>query len=85
MKFYKDKHKNDYYYHDNIKDNYISCIYYDGSHFIFFKNGIRHNSKNVAYIGLGYKTFYLNDNLYGNQHDFTKESWRRFVKLQVFL
>ena len=51
----------------------------------FYKNGELHNTKNAAIMVDSYKGFYLNEEFYGNQNDFTKESWRRFVKLQVFL
>ena len=85
MKFYKDKHKNDFYYFDIIKDNHISCVYYDGNDFIFFKNGDYHNYKNAAYIYFdGYEEFFINGNRIGTENNFTKQSWRRFVKLQAF-
>ena len=52
----------------------------------FYKNGRLHNTKNAAYIyGNKQKQFCLNDKRYVNQKKFTKESWRRFVKIQVFL
>ncbi len=54
---------------------------------IFFKNGKVHSSKKGAVI-LSYCNdinFYLNGNYYGNQYNFTKKSWRKFVKMQVFL
>ncbi len=45
-----------------------------------------HNYKNAAYTDkYGYKEFYLNGKPCGNQKHFTKESWRRYVKLRVFL
>ena len=52
----------------------------------FYKNGKYHNSKNAAIINyIGYKEFSLNDEYYGDEYDFTKQSWRRFVKLKFFL
>ena len=86
MKFFKDSSENCYYYKDIIINKALSCIYYDEINLIFFKNGIWHNNKNAAYINyIGYKSFYLNDKIYGFQHEFNKKSWRKFVKLQVFL
>ena len=53
---------------------------------MFYKNGKFNNSKNASYIGPlpGNKEFFLNGTIYGNGNDFTKKSWRRFVKIQVF-
>ena len=48
----------------------------------FFKNGTYHNAKNAAYISHYYQSFYLNGTTCGKSNKFTKESWRRFVKLQ---
>ncbi len=85
MKFYKDKKIYDCYFWNKITDNYLTCIYYDVDSIIFYKNGFFHNNKNAAYIRFdGYKGFYLNNKCYGNENDFTKKSWRRFVKLQIF-
>jgi hypothetical protein len=91
MKFYIDKYKNNFYYWNktrinklnailNSKNalNYAKCVY-------FFKNGKFHNTKNAAYIEInGYKQFFINGHCYG-YNDFTKKSWRRFVKLKAFL
>ena len=90
MKFYRENINPVNYWH-KIKTNKLNAIYY---HFYSlnlyriesYKNGIYHNTKNAAYIDhLGYKEFYLNNQCYGNQYVFTKKSWRRFVKIQVFL
>lgn len=56
----------------------------------FFKNGKTHNIKNFAYLYGIYKTFCINGKTYnaedyGNPDKFTKQSWRRFAKLQAFL
>jgi hypothetical protein len=52
----------------------------------FVKNGNFHNNKNAAFVTINrYKEFILNDKNYGNQDNFTKQTWRRFVKLQAFL
>ena len=84
MKFYKDK--NNWYYWVKIKNNKQTIIYCDNYILIFFKNGKIHNYKNAAYIGLdGYKEFCLENEEYGDEEKFTKESWRKFVKLQAFL
>jgi hypothetical protein len=84
MKFYKDK-VNKYYYWFKIINNKLTAIHYDRST-RFMKNGIFHNNKNAAIIYCSsYKEFSLNDKKYGNENTFTKQSWRRFVKLQAFL
>jgi hypothetical protein len=87
MKFYKDKKS--YIYFNKSLDNKLTAVYQhlDKYYFVhFFKNGKFHNSKNADYIdGNGFKDFSLNGKFYGRECDFTKESWRRFVKLQVFL
>jgi hypothetical protein len=54
-----------------------------------------HNTKNAAYINAdGINFFYLNDNIYGKSnsvkksdknYNAIKQSWRKFVKMQVFL
>jgi hypothetical protein len=82
MKFYKNK---DYYYF--IVNNNLAAIYSNTHNNIimFFKKGEAHNTKNAAYIDNIIKAFYLNGNFYGNNTDFTKQSWRKFVKMQVFL
>jgi hypothetical protein len=80
MKFYRDFNYNE------VRMSKITaiCSYYYSV--VFYKNGKIHNTKNAAYInGLGYKQFVLNDKYYGVETNFTKESWRRFVKLKVFL
>ncbi len=85
MKFYVED-KYNYVYWDKIKDNKITAIYYNGFVVRFYKNGIWHNNKNAAVIhNNGIKFFYLNDSFYGNEYDFTKKSWRRFVKLKAFI
>ena len=84
MKFYK---KTARYLFDGILSSEKStCIYSTYYSVKFYKNGELHNIKNAAYIdNSGYKEFYLNDKCYFFRDDFTKESWRRFVKTQVFL
>ena len=84
MKFYGSEYDN--YYLDKIYDNKLNAIYFDSHGIRFFKNGIWHNPKNASYVFKnGNKIFCLNNYDYGNEYDFTKESWRRFVKMQVFL
>ena len=82
MKFYKDINCNDYYW--KIRYNKLNVIYTYNKDILFFKNGKKHNSKNASvfsdFINI---QFWLNGKWYGD--DFTKESWRRFVKMQVFL
>jgi hypothetical protein len=85
MKFYRDI--NNYSFWNKIINNNLTAVYCRDNIIIFFKNGKQFNSKNAAYIDNdnGYKQFHLNNKLYGNNRDFTKESWRRFVKLQAFI
>jgi hypothetical protein len=84
MKFYKEKNINYSYFWFKIHNFNITAIYFDYRTF-FFKNGKFHNFKNATYTdNNGSKEFSLNNKFYGNHNDFTKQSWRRFVKLQVF-
>ena len=64
-----------------------TCIYQIKFEAIaFYKNGLYHNTKNASYIKYdGTKIFYLNYQYYGKEYKFTKQSWRRFCKLQTFL
>ena len=86
MKFYRDNLKSDFYW-QNILDNRLTVIlldYYNAV--LFYKNGKENNTKNASYITKsGYKQFHLNGEYYGNRNNFTKQSWRKFVKMQVFL
>jgi hypothetical protein len=84
MKFYKGSNRT--YYWNFIIKNSLTAIYECSDQINFFKNAENHNIKNAAYIyDYQCKQFYLNGKLYGNEDDFTKQSWRKFVKLQVFL
>jgi hypothetical protein len=90
MKFYK--RKDDYNYWAKILKYELNAIFYEPNEtnkfsFIqYFKNGKYHNNKSADYIhSNGSKYFSLNNKYYGDQTNFTKESWRRFVKLQAFL
>lgn len=88
MKFYREK--NNSYFWDKIKDNKLTSIYqfiFDNNKKCthFFKNSVRTNSKNSAVIkNDGTKKFMLNGIYYGDEKIFTKQSWRKFIKLQVF-
>jgi hypothetical protein len=85
MKFYVDDTYNHVYWY-KIYDNKLTAIYYNGFAVRFYKNGKKHNNKNAALIRpKGHKEFVLNNKLYGYHDSFTKESWRRFCKLQAFL
>jgi hypothetical protein len=65
--------------------NKLTCVYSNQYDVEFYYNGKIHNNKNAAFISNKYKEFRLNGKYYGNTNDFTKQSWRRFVKLQAFL
>ena len=82
MKFYK--YKQEQYYYNKIRNNKLNAIY-SFDYVMFFKNGLSHNNKNAADIIDYSKIFYLNGICYGNNTNFTKQSWRIFVKLQAFL
>jgi hypothetical protein len=82
MKFYNDN--KGYFGWNKIAINKLTAIYCNNSIY-FFKNGEKHNAKNAAYIRhSGYNSFYLNGKLYGFKYNFTKNSWRRFVKMEIF-
>jgi hypothetical protein len=53
---------------------------------MFFKNGKLHNYIKAAIIdSTRFKEFYLNGEYYGNSNKFTKKTWRKFVKIHIFL
>lgn len=84
MKSYIDKKL--FYYWFKIINNKLTVIYCDSYSNWFFEKGNQHNLKNAAFIrSNGYKVFRLNGYSYGNQGKFTKQTWRRFVKLKAFL
>jgi hypothetical protein len=89
MKFYKDNRKNikflSIYNNKIINDKLSAILHSQYDSIIFYKNGLRHNSKNAAYLSDRIPDFWLNNNFYGSIEDFTKESWRKFTKLQAFL
>jgi hypothetical protein len=83
MKFYRDKQSWDYWV--KITNNKLNAIYFDIGTW-FFKNGKLNNAKNAAYNQNDeYKEFTLNDECYGDETNFTKQSWRKFARLQAFL
>jgi hypothetical protein len=85
MKFYKKRIIDSNLYLREIINKKITAIYYSRN-ISFFKNGELHNTKNAAYIRYDeYKQFRLNGIYYSGENKFTKQSWRRFVKLQAFL
>ena len=84
MKFYNNNKK--YNFWNKISNNKLTAIYCDYYGVWVLKNGKHHNTKNAAYVNFrGYKEFILNGKLYGNHDNFNKKSWRRFVKMDVFL
>lgn len=84
MKFYKEK--NNTMYWCEIINYKLNAIYCNDFAIRFYKNGERHNTKNASFIRRdGFKIFNLNDKFYGYKYNFTKSSWRKFVKLQAFL
>jgi hypothetical protein len=85
MKFYKEIIG--YYYFSKIVNNKLTSIYCGFYTIAFYKNGTEHNNKNYACIANINKNkyFYLNGKNYSSYRCFTKQLWRKFVKLQVFL
>ena len=92
MKFYLDQFKA--LNLSKIIVNKLTAIYVNlfTTEMQFFKSGIVNNEKNAAQlfeIEYGYrygdKEFVLNGICYGCEDDFTKQTWRRFVKLKAFL
>ena len=96
MKFYKNSKNNK----NNKKDNCKTYIFQNLSEIIFKKDEMWHNEKDASYIGSMtkfwdsdkgklvencHKLFYLNGKFYGTEKDFSKKSWRKFVKLKAFL
>jgi hypothetical protein len=64
--------------------NKLTCVYSNQYDVEFYYNGKINNNKNAASISFKYKGFYLSGIHYGNNKDFTKQSWRKFAKLQAF-
>lgn len=72
MKFYKDLKYKDikykdikYTYYDHIVYDKLTAIYSCPFYVEFFKNGLRHNSKNASvYYEDGEKTFHLKNDFY---------------------
>ena len=84
FKHYSYSNYNTYIYVNKIRFNNLNAIFHDYYEVIFYKNGKIHNSKNAAiYSESSGKNFWLYDMNYSNE--FTKESWRKFVKLKAFL
>jgi hypothetical protein len=93
MKFYRDNYSWCNYNFIKI-ENKLTAIYYhfyslNLYHIVFFKDGKNHNIKNASTIhNNGFEEFCLNNKYYGNDYNFTKHSWRKFVrelKLKVFI
>ncbi len=78
MKFYNKKKWSE------IMKCKLTAIYRNNIYIAFFKNGKINNNKNAASVSFKYKGFYLSGIHYGNNKDFTKQSWRKFAKLQAF-
>jgi hypothetical protein len=88
MKFYVDKNTNSYLsFLKKIVSNKLKAICYDefDCSVRFYLNGMWHNPKNAAYFDGKNKNFSLNGKVYSTEKNFTKQSWRRFVKLKAFL
>jgi hypothetical protein len=92
MKFYIDKSDDmsELSYWNKIIFNKFNAIHYDEieESVRFFFNGKYSNTKNAAHINGNLKGFWFKNKYYGYTNNFTKQSWRRFVrelKLKVFL
>jgi hypothetical protein len=85
LKNIKDFEKNTYFW-EFILNNKITAIQNNVFATRFYKNGKLHNAKNAAIIYYtGYTEFRLNGQWHSINKTFTKQSWRKFVKLQAFL
>ncbi len=83
MKFYK---FTDYNQLLKLVNNKFPFIYHYTKFYTAFYNNDFHNIKNAAVIyNDGKKCFYLKGRCYGYECNFTKELWRKFIKLQAFL
>jgi hypothetical protein len=91
MKFYRDKNSSSHYFYlVKAENNNLNAICIDSANIVrFLINRKRHNTKNASFYEFYedkiYKIFYLNDEAYGNENEYDKQSWRKFVKLQVFI
>jgi hypothetical protein len=89
MKFYK--FEENFKYYEYVSYYNLTCILAIKNDVLFYKNGVLHNTKNAAYISynkykrISYSQFYLNGGFYGYKKHFNKKSWRKYIKLQVFL
>jgi hypothetical protein len=68
-----------------IRDFKLTAIDFDYYYVRFYENGVLNKKNRADHHYDNYKKFYLNGKYYGNQDDFTKQSWRHFIKLQAFL
>jgi hypothetical protein len=83
MRFYKDKELYRFWYY--IQENKLTAIFQNlNQEIVFLKKSKCHNNKNAAYIRKYEKHFYLNGNFHGYDSFFSKDSWRRNIKLKVF-
>ena len=76
FKHYSYSNYNTYIYVNKIRFNNLNAIFHDYYEVIFSKNA-------AIYSESSGKNFWLYDMNYSNE--FTKESWRKFVKLKAFL
>ena len=99
MKFYREKFfegtlRKNYKYTKYVNTNKLTAIISYKTmgeqaievEIAFINDGVFHNTKNAAINWSDrYKDFYLKNKGYGSGYTFTKQSWRRLAKMQVFI
>jgi hypothetical protein len=66
------------------QDTFTGVVKDDFNNIGYYLNGKLHREDGPAMqLSHGMKEWWLNDNHYGDDDDFTNESWIRFVKLEL--
>lgn len=74
-----------YYLNDSYHREDGPAIEYNDGGKYWYKCGKLHRKDGPAiYLPDGYKSWWLNGNYYGDNDDFTNESWVRFVATLMF-
>ena len=86
MKFFHNRHYSNTPYLIDIIHNKFDAIYQRSNFCVyFFKNGKIHNEKGAAkiHVYLKIKEFYYNGEYFGI--DFSKQTWKSYVKMLIFI
>ena len=74
-----------YYMNNELHREDGPAIEYANGDKHWFKNGKRHREEGPAIEYFwGSKEWYLNGKFYGDDDDFTNESWKKFIKTLMF-